>query len=279
MSSALYCLLHSITCSLPIAGTSLFAWILVSAQRTSGFAITKKSVSQALAAYPDYDKLLVLVIVASSLIFATTAVRNVQVRIWFRRRYGSYLQSCCCCCCPKRRSAGGSSGLSKGSATSLAFTNDVASVVNILAYVSFLLLVIYPADAPTEVGRMIHQFATIGYFALSIVYGIMQVTLTWNQGNHYPSFVRIVQLLLTIAGVGLSVVYGITYFATDNPIFLAEWIIVALNLVFIAFFSIMFHIDSASDELIEFVCPCCCGGGGEKRGTKKEEDSYYRGMP
>lgn len=279
MNKGFYWLLHVTTCILPLVASGLFAWTLLAAIQNYGSPITEMSVSVALAAFPDYNELLVLLISASTLIFATTAIRNVQVRIWFRRRYGNYLQSCFCCCCNKTSQAGGRTNsrnnLSQGSATFLAFLNDVGSVVNVLAYISFLLLAIYPADAPTATGRMIHNIAAIGYFALTIVYAVIQVILTCKQGNHYPKFIGIFQGFLTIGSAVFTIIYVITRYGTENPFFLAEWLAVAFNLLFIAWFAVLFHIDSASDELVEYFCPCCCGGSGK---SKDNGASSYKSM-
>ena len=104
MNKTLFLLLQVITCSLPLVGTGLFAYILFAT--VGDTSITEWSVSDAFASYPDYQQLLIVLIIASSIIFATTAIRNIQVRIWFRRRYGNYLTSCC----RKQQPTNGSNG-------------------------------------------------------------------------------------------------------------------------------------------------------------------------
>lgn len=275
MNPALYWLVHVITCILPIVSSSLFLFVPVVAVQNYDKPITEGSVSSAFAAYPNYDQLLTLLMIASTLIFATTAIRNVQVRIWFRRRYGNYLKSSCSCCC-NRKSSNGQTNNSQGSSTYLAFANDVASVINVLAYVSFVLLAIYPADAPTESQRLIHNVSTVSYFCLSIVYSFLQTALTYKQG--YPKYVSIIQLVLAISGAVLALAFVVTRFVTENPLFLAEWLAVVFNLLFIAFFAVLFHIDSASDELVEFFCPCCCGSGGGGNRLQGDTLSPYKSM-
>lgn len=272
------CFLHVVTCLLPVAAASLFACILVLAQRSSGFGVTETTVSYALALYPNYPLMLALLVVASTLMYVTTAVRNVQVRIWFRRRYGSYLRSCCCCCRRKKEEEEeevekprSGSRLSAPSATCLAVNNDLASVVNILAYVAFLLLAVFPVGSEGWRNDA-HDYSAIAYFALSTLYGGMQTALTWKQGVHYPAPFKFVQLGLVLATLAAFAAYGYTYLGTDNPIYVAEWIAVFGSLIFVAFFAVMFHVDSASDELVEFFCPCCSRGG--KGDEKSSADDY-----
>lgn len=271
MNAALFWSLQVITCSLPLAGAGLFAYILL--VTTSDTPITEWSVSDALAAYPDYQQLLVVLIIAASLIFAATATRNVQIRIWFRRRYGNYL-TCCC----RKQPAGNNNGqqLSQGSVTYLASTNDVASVVNVAAYISFLILAIVPTDAPTQAERNVHNGAAVAYFSLSITYAVLQVLLTCKQGKQYPKFVNVVQLLLALATTALSIIYVVSFYFAETPFFLVEWLAVIFNLAFIAFFAVLFHYDSAADELVEYLCPCCCKN---KKKSDSSKASYYRNMP
>mmetsp|Transcript_21278 Transcript_21278/g.61929 ORF Transcript_21278/g.61929 Transcript_21278/m.61929 type:complete len:242 (-) Transcript_21278:292-1017(-) len=236
----LLCVLHAITMLLPQAGTTLFACVLFFAWKNSGMAISELTISSAFAAYPDYKQLLLAMIAASSLMFVATIVRNIQVRIWYRRRFGNYLQVLL------RGSK--ENDARDQSATRLAMFNDVASVVNILAYIAFLVL------AVVRTGDMdpIHRIATVCYFTLSSIYAIMQTVLTTTQGDHYPRFVAIAQIFLVVMILLGAVGCAVTFFYLDSPRYELEWLAVVCNLIFVFFFSVMFHIDSAADELIEF---------------------------
>lgn len=269
MNKTLFLLLQVITCSLPLVGTGLFAYILFAT--VGDTSITEWSVSDAFASYPDYQQLLIVLIIASSIIFATTAIRNIQVRIWFRRRYGNYLTSCC----RKQQPTNGSNAqLSQGSAAYLAFMNDFGSFVNIAAYVAFILLAAYPSGTGTPSIQQIHNGSSLSYFSLSLLYAILQTLLTCRQ-QHYPKCVTIIQIVLVISTAALSLAYGYTFFFTDTPLYITEWLAVIFNLVFVAFFAVLFHYDSAADELVEYACPCCCRAGK----TSGDNASNYRNMP
>ena len=193
MNKALFLLLQIITCSLPLVGTGLFTYILIAT--TGDTPITDWSVSDAFAAYPDYQKLLIVLIFAASLIFATTAIRNIQVRIWFRRRYGNYLTSCCR---KQQQPSDRSTGqLSQGSAKYLAFMNDFASFVNIVAYIFFILLAVFPSGTGTASIQQVHNTSTVVYFTLALLYAILQTLLTCKQ-QHYPKYVSIIQIIVVL---------------------------------------------------------------------------------
>lgn len=264
----LLCTVHVVTCLLPPVGTFLMACVLAVAVNNADMSITDLTISGAFVRYQKYEQLLAAMITACSLIFVSAIVRNVQVRIWFRRRYGNYLKTCC----NKQQEKAQSSRTS----TILAVTNDVACILNILAYASFLVSAIFRTGDRDP----IHLIASIMYFVLSIAYEIMQTVLTGAQGDHYPIYVSIVQVLLvSVSTIAISI-FAYTGWLTDNRITEAEWLALACNLLFTAFFSVMFHLDSASDELVEFLCPCCIGRQGQPASAKGrgDEGASYRAM-
>ena len=115
-------------------------------------SITEMTVSAALADYEPTWEILVCLCTGAFCSFIVTISRSIQIGVYHRRNNSSF--------------------------RGLRLLNFVAAMANILAYVGFVILAIYPVDGEHEA---YHLFGAYMYFILIGVYALMHIFLLWKQ--------------------------------------------------------------------------------------------------
>lgn len=179
------------------------------------------SISEALAEYAPYNTILIPTFVGATTMFAVTMMRNIQIGVYFRRKsaYSVFMRT----------------------------MNFLSTLVNITAYVGFVLLVFFKMGGGGQ-EQEIHYIGSVMYFTCSGVYAILNSILLLQQAQ-YPLAMRVFSMLLAAAGVVATSLYGAF---RDWVEF--EWMAVAIAALYIMLFSVLFHIDQVDDEIAAFFC-------------------------
>ena len=115
-------------------------------------SIHDMTVSSALADYEPTWEILVLLCAGAFASFIVTISRSIQIGVYHRRNNSAF--------------------------RGLRLLNFVAALTNILAYVGFVILAIYPVDGEHE---DYHLFGAHMYFGLIGLYALMHIFLLWKQ--------------------------------------------------------------------------------------------------
>lgn len=115
-------------------------------------SITDMTVSAALADYEPTWEILICLCTGAFCSFIVTISRSIQIGVYHRRNNSAF--------------------------RGLRLLNFVAAMTNILAYVGFIILAIYPVDGEHE---DYHKIGAYMYFILIGVYALMHILLLWKQ--------------------------------------------------------------------------------------------------
>ena len=240
---------HVITCLAPIIAGSLILSVLYQLLSTLEITIYDQSVSDSLSEMEPYLRVLVPIAVGGSIMFVITAMRNIQITVYFTRQrsYSRFLY----------------------------ILNWLASVLNVAAYVGFMMLAFNKNNgSDPEIKR--HFIGTAIYFACVSVYGMLDSFLLLQQ-KQYPAILKVLMVLIALAATGAAAYYSYTALTPESDAVEYEWIAVALETIYIVLYSILFHIDPVEDELLTFFC--CSRTRDTLRSDEKtlrESNNFYR---
>lgn len=138
--------------TMPLFGCFMILGTLYMLVYNMGISINEMTVSSALADYEPTWEILVCLCTGAFCSFIVTISRSIQIGVYHRRNNSAF--------------------------RGLRLLNFVAALINILAYVGFVILAIYPVDGEHE---DYHMFGAYMYFILIGVYALMHIFLLWKQ--------------------------------------------------------------------------------------------------
>ena len=252
---------HIIFCGLPILAMSmiLFTFFLILEQDVSYESLQEDHISGRLANYENYVGILIPMIIGGTSMFIVTKARNIQIQVYITRQRQSKQSSLV-------NSNEDESARTKYQPSAFFWSiNTFAAFVNILAYAGFICVGIFKTgegQAMVTESVSVHRVAAITYFIGVYIYMVLHTFMVIQQEDRYPAVFKILFTLLTMGGIGCITVYAISEKTTgedEEAQHLFEWLAAIIAAVYVAFFSVLFHIDPVDDELIAFFSCGCCG--------------------
>jgi hypothetical protein len=137
---------------MPLLGCSLILGTLYLLVYNMDISINESTISSALADYEPTWEILLLLCTGAFASFIVTISRSIQIGVYHRRNNSAF--------------------------RGLRLLNFAAAMINILAYVGFVILAIYPVDGKHQ---DYHMFGAYMYFGLIGVYALMHIFLLWKQ--------------------------------------------------------------------------------------------------
>ncbi|KAL7522122.1 hypothetical protein ACHAWX_006809 [Stephanocyclus meneghinianus] len=206
--------------SMPLVACSMILGTLYLLVYKMDITISEISISGALADYEPTWQILLLLCSGAFASFIVTISRSIQIGVYHQRNNSAF--------------------------RGLRLINFIGAITNILAYVGFIILAIYPIDGKN---KDYHIFGAYMYFGFMGLYSFFHVFLLWKQWQ-YSMFSKIIMTVVPVASVLCSVVFAIQ----QEDGYQYEWFAVALAAIFIGLFVILFLTDRCDDELEEFFC-------------------------
>jgi hypothetical protein len=137
---------------MPILGCSMILGTLYLLIYNMDISIYEMTISSALADYEPTWEILLMLCTGAFASFVVTISRGIQIGVYHRRNNSGF--------------------------RGLRLLNIVAAITNILAYVGFIILAIYPVDGEH---KDYHLFGAHMYFGLIGLYAVMHIFLLWKQ--------------------------------------------------------------------------------------------------
>lgn len=206
---------------------------------------TQVLIGQAMAEYGQQQLMMAIAIMGSVFAIITTISREIQVRVYFTKE-GTY--TCC-----------------------LMAMNTIGTLTNILAYVGYLLTVLYKYDDEDEKKALLHVGGVLMFFVLAPLYALLQCALLFKQ-KKYPLSIQILFLLVAVVEYAVA----IAYLVLKELSIQLEWVAVALISLHTGLFCIVFLVDPVAEELKDYFTFGCCrkksGVSGRKYTPSERKD-------
>lgn len=227
---------------MPLLSSALMIAFLYTLIYDGGNDPTQVLIGQAMAEYEQQQVMMAIAIMGSVFAIITTISREVQVRVYFSKE-GAY--TCC-----------------------LMAMNTIGTLTNILAYVGYLLTVLYKYDDGDEKKALLHVGGVLMFFVLAPLYALLQCALLFKQ-KKYPLSIQITFLLVAV--IEYAVV--IAYLALKDTSIQLEWFAVALISLHTGLFCVVFLVDPVAEELKDYFTFGCCrnkSGASDRKHTPSE---------
>lgn len=154
---------HVIIVLAPTVGAALIVATLKVLLFGLGITIFERSISQALARFEPYHEVSIPLSVGAVLVFIATLTRCVQLAVQLGNRTGLLFLV-------------------------LRTINHMSAVISVVGFMGFIMLVVlYPADYPTERGEHLHNIGSYIYFGASVFYGWIHIIVLLGMCNVFCS--------------------------------------------------------------------------------------------